>query len=1156
MFTFTPAQAIAVKQHKKNVIVSAGAGSGKTHVLVERFLALLEDNLTWHLNNIVAITFTRKAADEMRDRMRQKLESRYHQAIADNKPDMADRWASWLGEIDGAQIDTIHGLCTNLLRANFAEAGLDPEFEVLDEIQAGLLLDTAIQKALVALKAEHPPAPELDLFASYGENRVLSIIRNPSLLAMTLEPISNNDTIIHQWINIHSAHFLDQADKLGVHHEYSDDERWDLLMMVIDTLKNGVDYDEKVRQLQDLASLNFSGGNRIADPTIRAIVTQLRDSAKDFREDWQKLQDSLTHDDEAQSVQILWLNLIGRVKSVYESLKADLAVLDFDDLETRTFTLLQNPDIITRYRHQEIMHLMVDEFQDTNIIQWGIIEALGGGDTTHLTFLVGDDKQSIYGFRGGDVSVFNRVKSKIIGAQGENPALTKSFRTQSSLITWFNRFFSQVLSVNPYMPNFIRDFQVGYGDDMEANRQSQYDHLPVRVLLINDHTVDEAETKLSPDERREWEAMAIADEIQEIIAQKLPVWDKEAKTYRPVQYRDITILYRSMTHINTYEDALRVFSVPFITVAGKGYYNRQEVWDLINLLQAIYNPYDELALVSALRSPLFHISDDALLMMRLFADNQQISFWDAILHHADITDMPPTDATRLDKADALITDLRGQIGRRTLGDVLRHAVYETDYLAVMSSLPDGDRRRGNIEKLIEKASTTTSLSLGEFVTYWRNLNDKEVREGDAPLEVGNAVTLMTIHASKGLEYPVVFIPNAQSGDRGDYAPVIYEAGGTFGCKLMMNGEAISTLGYQWVNLLNKERDKAETLRLLYVATTRAGDYLYLSGQANLSRAKTKTPDILIHGWLKMIVDALNLTDTVQSAFIAHTPSVMVDDTHIMIPQNRPTPTRQSIQRADLWDADMSKVSPAPLPLLDDVIIETTAPAKHLSATTLADLGGAEQTGQHRDIFAQRFRQRVFHDAPNRIHPISIESERTRSRKIGEVVHEALRHWHLPSTTEDKNLRLILENYAWRFGVRDDVGAVIEKAHGLLTQFEKSGVYKTIQTATKIYRELPFVFHWGEHIIHGVIDVLCQTPHGWSVYDYKTSTVPNGDCMAHATRYHLQLAIYAHAVQKQLDMLPDAYLYYIRYNQIVTVSAPTLEAELATTLTDRILNMEQ
>ncbi|MCL4253439.1 MAG: UvrD-helicase domain-containing protein, partial [Anaerolineae bacterium] len=1008
MIGFTPAQAIAVKEHKKNIIVSAGAGSGKTHVLVERFLALLEDNPTWHLNNIVAITFTRKAADEMRDRVRQKLESRYHQAIADNKPDMADRWASWLGEIDGAQIDTIHGLCANLLRANFAEAELDPEFEVLDEIQASLLLDSAIQKALVALKAEHPPAPELDLFALYGENRVLGIIHNPSLLAMTLQPINDNERIIHQWIDIHSAHFLDQADKLDVHHEYSDDERWDLLMTVIDTLKNGADYDEKVRQLNDLASLNFTK-NRIADPTIKSILMTMRDSAKDFRDDWQKLQDSLEHDDMAQEIQILWLNLIGRIKKAYELLKTDLAVLDFDDLETRTHALLQNPDIINRYRHKEIMHLMVDEFQDTNMTQWGIIEAIGGGDTTHITFLVGDDKQSIYGFRGGDVSVFNRVKSKIIGAQGENPALNKSFRTQSSLITWFNRFFSQVLTVNPYMPAFIRDFQVGYGDDMEANRQSQYDHLPVRMLLINDHTVDEAETKLSSDERREWEAMAIADEIQEIIAQKLPVWDKEAKIYRPVQYRDIAILYRSMTHINTYEDALRMFGVPFITVAGKGYYNRQEVWDLINLLQAVYNPYDDLALVSALRSPLFHISDDALLMMRLFADNQQISFWDAVLRHTDITDMPPADATRLTKANILINELRGQIGRRTLGDVLRFAVYETGYLGVMSSLPDGDRRRGNIEKLIEKASTATSLSLGEFVTYWRNLNDKEVREGDAPLEVGNAVTLMTIHASKGLEYPVVFIPNAQSGDRGDYAPVIYEAGGTFGSKLMVDGEAFNTLGYQWVSLLNKERDKTEALRLLYVATTRAGDYLYLSGQANLSRAKTKTPDVLIHGWLKMIVDALNLTNTIQSAFIAHTPSVMVDDTHIMIPQNRPTPTRQNIQRADLWDTDMSKLSPAPLPLLDDVIIEQTAPAKHLSATTLADLGGAEHANQHRDIFAQRFRQRVFHDAPNRIHPISIESERTRSRKIGEVVHEALRHWHLPSTTQDENLRLILEN---------------------------------------------------------------------------------------------------------------------------------------------------
>ncbi|HRF95638.1 MAG TPA: UvrD-helicase domain-containing protein, partial [Aggregatilineales bacterium] len=268
--------------------------------------------------------------------------------------------------------------------------------------------------------------------------------------------------------------------------------------------------------------------------------------------------------------------------------------------------------------------------QDTSPTQWGIVEALGGGDKTTMTFLVGDDKQSIYGFRGADVSVFHTVREKIVTANGENPALTTSFRTQKRLITWFNDLFAKLLQPNYLLPPVIRNFQVSYGDPMESNRVSAHPSAPVRLLLINNHTADKPDEPLKSDTRREWEAETIASEIHRLIAEKTPVWDKKLGAYRPLQYRDIVILFRRMTYIGAYEEALNVQKLPSVTVAGKGYYDRQEAWDLINLLQAVYNPYDELALVSALRSPLFGVSDDGLLAVRLFADenpNTPLSLW-------------------------------------------------------------------------------------------------------------------------------------------------------------------------------------------------------------------------------------------------------------------------------------------------------------------------------------------------------------------------------------------------------------------------------------------------------------------------------------------------------------------------------------------------
>ena len=1156
---FTPAQAIAVREHKKNVIVSAGAGSGKTHVLVERYLALLEANPDWHLNHIVAITFTRKAADEMRDRVRMKLEGNYQQARANNDDLWADRWALWLGEIDGAQIDTIHGLCANLLRANFAEAGLDPDFAVLDEVEATLLLEQAITTVFEALADEVPPTPELRLFSDYGEFTVRNILSNANLLAMDAKPLINEDEAYTQFIAIHIQQFLHQAQLLNIYQWDDDDSRWESLIESLTHLKTtpSSDIESQINHIIAIADINFH--KKVSDSTTKALLTEMRDSAKAIYKKLGEIETSRLISPIAQEIDPLWHSLITRVKITYETLKTKQPSLDFNDLEKRTHALLQNEAIINRYRGKEILHLMVDEFQDTNTAQWGIIEALGGGDKANMTFLVGDDKQSIYGFRGADVSVFTTVKEKIVSADGKNPALTTSFRTQSRLIEWFNTLFGALLQRNEALPPIISNFQVKYGEPMEANRPSQHPFSPVRLLLINNKTADKPNNDLKSDVRREWEAESIASEIHRLVTEKIPVWDKSQKTYRPVEYRDIAILFKRMTHIGVYESAFKRFGLPFVTVAGKGYYDRQEVWDLINLLQSVYNPYDELALVSALRSPLFAVSDDGLLGLRLLANTQPDSaLWEnfTIIENSDLSD---TDKTRLNRAYALINQLRAQMGRRSLAELLRIAIDSTYNLAILSGLPDGDRRRGNIEKLLEKATAYPTLSLGEFVAYWRNLNEKEIREGESPIEVGNALTLMTIHASKGLEYRIVFIPDSQSKQTSEKSALIYESGGTFACKVMNDGESHKPFAYEWVSFLNGERAKAESLRLLYVAATRAGDYLYISGMANSKKGGGLSYGSA-GGWLKTVVETLELEDGICAMLDEETETDEIHDTQIIIPQKRQSPpTTSKSAKKDLWDADFNAIPPVSLALLKDTPIERVAQTKHLSATTLADLGSSKQPPPDKaTLYAQRFRQRVFRDAPDRIGQIIQIDERLMSRRIGEVVHEALRHWHLPSTKNDHQLRQILQNYAWRFSLRDShvVQNVVNEALALLKKFEKNAIFTEINQANPIYREMPFVFNWGEHILHGVIDVLCQTETGWTIYDYKTSTVPDKDYATHAKRYHLQLAIYAHAVEEQLGILPQAHLYYIRYNERVTISADALREELSQSLSDRISKLEK
>lgn len=275
MTSLTPSQLIAITEHRKNLIVSAGAGSGKTHVLVERYLALLQANPTWHLNHIVAITFTRKAADEMRDRVRNTLEKNFHDASAQNDTLWAERWARWLGEIDGAQIDTIHSLCANLLRANFAEAGLDPTFIVLDEVQAALLLEQAVSDTFVDLADAPHPTPEMMLFDHYPEYVVQQVLTNPSLLASEVRPIADINTAYADFLHIIAQSFIAYANKLGANRHYHSDERWDIFYTAYTMLRT--DSASVTDALTHITTITFR--KKLDEPT-KSMLTALRDHAK------------------------------------------------------------------------------------------------------------------------------------------------------------------------------------------------------------------------------------------------------------------------------------------------------------------------------------------------------------------------------------------------------------------------------------------------------------------------------------------------------------------------------------------------------------------------------------------------------------------------------------------------------------------------------------------------------------------------------------------------------------------------------------------------------------------------------------------------------------------------------------------------------------
>ncbi|NWG17095.1 MAG: UvrD-helicase domain-containing protein [Chloroflexi bacterium] len=1165
----TPEQHDAIFTHDRNLIVVAGAGSGKTHVLVERFLALLDANPDWPLNALVAITFTRKAAQEMRDRVRRELENRYHAAPNETC------WAERLASMESARIDTIHGLCATILRANAAEAGIDPGFEVLDEIDARLMLDNTLDTLLQTLVETDDPT--VALLLEYGADAV----HNALVDLMTAEigdPPADPETHWQQlWAdNAERVVQLMLADPTfqslirwsppgGSWPDEDSDDRlyqtWQKCRDPLDVLAYGGNLADRVSALETLSSGIKLVGGKANNWGGKENLNAAKDGLKEIRQRAQAALDEIGSppgelDRRAAELLPLWVSLIRRAQEAYRRAKADERLLDFDDLERRTRSLLCDfPQVCDRYQGKEFKHLLVDEFQDTNAAQWDIVRHLADPAQPGSLFVVGDPKQSIYAFRGADVSVFDQVRRAILDAGGKAIPLAQSFRAHRRLVDSFNHIFAAVLVKDPNSP--VADYQVAFEEPMTAFRQHAPADLPaLEVLVVDKKRLDDDED-LSEQGRR-WEAAEIAAYLRRVTgadgSEPRITYDKSAQAHRPMHYGDAAILFQSTSHITLYEEALKAAGVPYVTVAGRGYYNRQEVWDLLNLLAALHNPADNLALASALRSPMFGLSDDALLALRLRrdADGRRLLLWDAL----DNDDgLPAEEMPLVAFARDTLYALRGLAGRVTIAELLREILTRTGYLAILTTLPDGARRRGNVEKLVEKAYASGQVMLGAFSQYLSDLSDREAREGEAAVETVGAVTLMTVHGSKGLEFPLVILADA-SWERGSSRGgqiVMLDPHYGLTCKAYDTtaDKLDSPSAHQMAENRQKQRDAAERKRLLYVAATRAQDYLLVTGQASPS----SDGQWKMKGWLGWLWEGLGLVELPpQTITLDHYPWGSVS---ISLPEQPPPEAAEEYEESvSAWDSPAVQTGQPlpggerPSPLLKPVHPQWDAPARHLTATQLADLGGA----QIEALYAERFRRSILHDAPSHIGAVSTYGGGVSRRIIGEIVHKALRWWPLPS--EKTELEAVLESYAWQLGIiiPEQQRYAARQAQFLLEQFKRSDVYGWLESAQTVYREIPFLYRSGHRFIHGVLDVLFQPPGGsWVVLDYKTSLVsgcrdgePGGQRIVdHARRYHLQVGVYAAAVRAQLgDISPDVYIHYLRHGQTVRVESAQWEAVLA------------
>jgi ATP-dependent helicase/nuclease subunit A len=767
--TFTAEQEQAAARRRGPLLLAAGAGSGKTTVLVERFVrAVREDGIA--PGRILAITFTERAAAELRERVRARL------------LELGEREAA--RDTEGAPIGTFHGFCAWLLRVHALAAGLDPEFAILDEVGAGRLRALAFRRALAALLADERRQDAVELLAAYGADRVQRMVLGV---------------------------YAEQRSR-GVSRPALPDSPVSELSQPAPPQMQPSLFDVEPLPHRDLAA-----NDPLALEALRACAL-LGEILAEFGGGYEVL------------------------KQARPSPSGWVPALDFDDLELRARDLLERHEGVRRGWSERIELLMVDEFQDTNRRQLALLELL---ERDNL-FTVGDELQSIYGFRHAEVEIF-RERRRQLHAEGAAIALAHNFRSRPPLISAINGLFGERFGdaytpliaaregLSENAPATVDGPEVDGANDRGVTAQTD---TPLIELLLTDKN-GWAE---SPHAQRVAGALPPATLWRQAEARLLAQRVAELVAGGQATAGDVAVLLRAATDLPVYERALEERGLRTLAAVGS-FWGHQQVGDLLAWLRALANPLDELALYSVLACPLVGISSDGLALVALQARAEEVRAWatiartDGDLYHH----LSAADHERLERFADRFAAERSAAPTRSPAELLLRAIAHSGYEPHVLALPWGERRLANIHKLLRLARRFEAAEGRDLRGFLDDVAQRrahaESSEPHAPTgSEPDAVRLMTIHAAKGLEFPVVCLADLGRTGNGTL-PDLLVNGERIGLRLArLDGSApVASLCYEELSEERRGAEAAEEERILYVAMTRARERLLLSGSCDFAR---------------------------------------------------------------------------------------------------------------------------------------------------------------------------------------------------------------------------------------------------------------------------------------------------------------------------------
>jgi ATP-dependent helicase/nuclease subunit A len=1013
----TEEQERSVARRSEPLLLSAAAGSGKTSVLVERFLrAVREDGVA--PGRILAITFTERAAGELRERVRTRL------------LEMGEREAA--RDTEAAFVGTFHGFCARLLRAHPLMAGLEPEFAILDENLAGRLRERAFRAALREfVQGERPPA--VDLLGAYGADRVRAMIE-------------------------------------GVH-----------------------------AQLR-------SRGQR--EPRLPLPAPML-----------------LADDTDAAAACVLLDELLAGFTAAYEELKRRAGAVDFDDLELCARELLDGRESVRTAWSERFQLLMVDEFQDTNPRQLGILGALDRGNL----FTVGDEHQSIYGFRHADVSLFRARRAELAG-RGGSLALTRNFRSRPQLLEVVNEVFRERLhEFAPLMPA-REEGDSGSGSATEGE--------PLVELLLSaragweqpEGLAGQIAAGLPPAPLwRQAEARALARRVAELVHSGR------------ARAGEVVVLLRALGDVEVYERALQLRGLRTLAAVG-AFWEHQQIGDLLAYLRALANPLDEQALYETLASPLVGLSRDGLALLADAARAGKRGVWETALRARQeelLVGMEQGERELLAGFCERLHEERAGAPRRTISQLIERAIEASGYTEHALGLEWGERRLANVHKLLRLArrfEAAEGRELRAFLDHVARLKDAPgAGESHAPVDgvEPDAVRLMSIHAAKGLEFAVVCVADLGRAPN-TRMPDLLVDGDRIGLQLVRLDGARATPALDFARL-GEERRQAEAEeedRILYVAMTRARERLLLSGAVDFERWPEQRQGATAISWLGPAL-AAELPEMVQrrreaQEMVHDLPIGPLGEAMVRCRLNVPECAEEAL-RLDSTFSPVPQGAPSSIQPTDvhtmahrtsDEQQEQRSTAARRQADGIATLSYSSLSELERCGY-RFYLERILGMREDRTAAATASARggsggSLEARARGTLVHRLLESLDFtrPSAPAPAKVAATARELGIRTGEgeREEITALIEGAI-------PSALLARVAAAMHVRREHPFAFSLGPgqaggQLITGVIDLLAtEVDGGLLLLDYKSDRVgADVDLEALLERdYAVQRLLYALAV---------------------------------------------